>query len=544
MANLPIWPRPNEATGGESVVWISNDVSLHFTTATGATAEESWTDDLRADLQLLLFKHAFVPEKLHPPHQEFEPSVSAPRQWVKDIHVTVSSRDASESDEQYTIQLTSDKDDACIKCGINSFKGGYYALQTLRQLFYKHSGAPETVLYTPYVPIDIKDKPRFLHRGLNLDISRNRIGPKAVMRTIEGLASAKLNRLHLHAADSQSWPLEIPALPELAEKGAYHKSQVWSCADLEEVQRYGQRRGVEVFVELGMPGHMASIHHSHPELITGYDKRPWEPWAAEPPSGQLKLNSAPVIDFLKTLLGDILPRCAKFTHHFHIGADEINAKVYELDPAVRSSDPDLIRPGLQALINAVMAEITQAGLIPIAFEELLLDWNIELPKETIIQVWRSHENLARVVQKGHRAIFGPYTHWYLDAGHGGWVDPDPEKKDSAVKPPYLDWCSPYKNWRQICSYDPYEGVPSEFHHLIHGGETNLWCELTDEVNLDNKLWPRAAAAGETMWSGPQVIDEQMTRRLAEFRERLVLQGLGAAVVQMEWSLRNPGGSLM
>lgn len=73
------------------------------------------------------------------------------------------------------------------------------------------------------------------------------------------MSFTKFNHLHLHATDAQSWPLEIPALPELAAKGAYDQSQIWTTADLEEVQEYGVFRGVEVYVEVDMPGHTASI---------------------------------------------------------------------------------------------------------------------------------------------------------------------------------------------------------------------------------------------------------------------------------------------
>ena len=45
-----------------------------------------------------------------------------------------------------------------------------------------------------------------------------------------------------------------------------------------------------------------------------------------------------------------------------------------------------------------------------------------------------------------------------------------------------------------------------------------------------------------MWSGTEKMpDEGTTRRLAEFRERLVAKGVGASVVQMEWCLKNKGG---
>jgi hexosaminidase len=72
-------------------------------------------------------------------------------------------------------------DSAQINCTISAFEGGLYAVQTLRQLFYKHSQVSDAVLYTPFAPIAIIDKPYFTHLGLNLDIARNRIGPKDIM---------------------------------------------------------------------------------------------------------------------------------------------------------------------------------------------------------------------------------------------------------------------------------------------------------------------------------------------------------------------------
>ena len=245
-------------------------------------------------------------------------------------------------------------DGAQINCTISTFEGGLYAVQTLRQLFYKHSQVSEAALYTPFAPIAIMDKPHFAHRGLTLDIARNRIGPTDIIRAIDGMSATKLNRLHLHATDAQSWPLEIPTLPELAQKGVYHPSQIWTSADLERVQKHARRRAVDLFVEIDMPGHTASLHHGFPEIITAFNQQPWEKFAAEPPAGQLKLNNPKVDEFLKSLMNDLLPRSAKFSNFHHIGGDEINAKAYELDPGVRSSDHDVIRPGIQALFDVVL----------------------------------------------------------------------------------------------------------------------------------------------------------------------------------------------
>ena len=63
------------------------------------------------------------------------------------------------------------------------------------------------------------------------------------------------------------------------------------------------------------------------------------------------------------------------------------------------------------------------------------------------------------------------------------------------------------------------------------------------MTLDSKLWPWVAAAAEVLWKGSMDVDESVTRRLAEMRQRLVLHGIRAEVVQMEWCLKNKGGCL-
>lgn len=360
-------------------------------------------------------------------------------------------------------------------------EGALRALETLVQLFYAHSESKEEV-YTPYAPAFIKDVPVFEHRGLNLDICRNWIPPSDVLRTLEAMAFNKLNKLHLHASDAQSWPIEIPALPSLAKEGAYREDQIWSVKDLEQVQKYGLYHGIEVYLEIDLPGHTASIHHSHPDLITAYNK-PWATYAMEPPAGQLKLNSLDVPPFLTTLLNDLLRRSAPFTSHFHVGGDELNLEAYNLDPTVQSSSKKVIRPLLQHLMNHIISLVHSHGLIPSIWEDMLLEWELELPANTIIQTWRSSASLARVVAKGHRALFGPCEEWYLDSGYGTFIDPDPTNVDSPMKRPFHDWCGPYKNWRQILSFDPFKGIPEEHRHLVVGGEVHLWGELTDSVNL-------------------------------------------------------------
>jgi hexosaminidase len=491
-----------------------------------------------------LFNHSFTPRKFYPRGSSFEPELNATRREIRVLDIEwVSQLDRLpscnvSSTEQYIIDI---KDNGHASIKMISTQGGLHALETFSQLFYTHSNSVNMV-YTSYAPVEIRDCPAFMHRGLNLDISRNWISPSHVRRTIEAMAFNKFNRLHIHASDAQSWPLDIPALPELAREGAYHPEQIWTSLDLESVQEYGYYHGIEVYIEIDLPGHTSSIGHAYKDLTTAAYENDWSTYAMEPPSGQLKLNSSAVFTFLETLLHDLLPRTAKYSSLYHTGGDEVNARAYLLEPLVNASSTAVIQPLLQAMINHVFRIAESYSLTPVVWEEMLLEWNLTLPDSVLVQTWQSTEALAAVLATGHKALFGSNTHWYLDCGHGQWLDPDLSRSDTPIEPPYLDYCGPYKNWRHIYSYRPLVGIPEHQRHLVIGGEVHLWGELTDWVTLDSMLWPRVAAAAEVLWSYPDgLADESTTRRLAEMRERLVASGIAAGMVQMEWCLRYKGG---
>ena len=361
------------------------------------------------------------------------------------------------------------------------------------------------------------------------------------MRTIDALAFNKFNRLHLHASDAQSWPLEIPALPELAIKGAFHKDQIWTVMELEIVQSYGFMRGIEVYIEIDMPGHTASVHAAFPDLIASFNRQPWQNFSAQPGAGQLKLGNAGVVDFITTLLSDLLPRTAPFTNLFHLGGDEMYASCYDMCP-------EETKPYLQAFVDHAISRVQVHGLRPVVWEEHLLDFNLTLPSNVVVQTWRpgskdKRSALAEVISRGHQALFGPHTHWYLDCGHGTWLDPDLKNLNgSPIRSPYLDYCAPYKNWREVYSYNPLEDVPLRQHNLVLGGEVHMWGELTDDASLENSLWPRVAAAGAVLWEGTrkEKMSEDVTRRLAAMREWLLAKGVAAGPVANTWCLMNPG----
>ncbi|THX71913.1 putative cytochrome 52A4 [Aureobasidium pullulans] len=567
-----IWPIPSSSSMGEGALFLDRNVKFIYNGAAQVAAPQPEQIPFEHDLNNFssqygtygqknassqkiistaiktttqtLFEQNFVPWKLHPRHSDFEPAMNASCTYIKSIRLEQTDSDpanvtkplAGDIDESYSLFITSEGH-ATISAA--SSVGIAHGLTTFTQLFYKHSSGS---VYTPYAPVNITDAPKFQHRGLNMDVSRTWYAPADITRMIDALAYNKFNRLHLHVTDAQSWPLEIPALPLLAEKGSYREGLTYSPTTMAHIQDYGASRGVEVILEIDMPGHTSSIAYSYPELIAAFNEKDWSTYAAEPPSGTLKLNSSAVTDFLDTLFDDLLPRVLPYSSYFHTGGDEVNVNAYNLDDTVRSNDTAILQPLMQAFVDRAHDKVRAAGLTPIAWEEMLLTWNLTLGPDVIVQTWQSDEAVAQTVSKGHKALVGNYNYWYLDCGHGQWLDFYPEVAQNYY--PFYDYCAPLHNWRMMYAYDPLSGVPANLTHLVLGGEVHIWSEQTDPVNVDRQVWPRACAAAEVLWSGAK--DEQgqnrsqitASPRLSEMRERLVARGVGAEPIQMPFCTQN------
>ncbi|KAK3724408.1 Glucosamine-6-phosphate isomerase (Glucosamine-6-phosphate deaminase) (GNPDA) (GlcN6P deaminase) [Vermiconidia calcicola] len=569
---LAIWPLPVSYTSGNQVLWIDSNVRIAYSYASTATSAAPVSQISDGQIQAAtsavvsqgpntnnntwssrivnnaiertydtLFNKNFVPWKFHERFSNFEPALTSSSTYISLITlqqnasdpVNIMKPDVGDVDESYTLSMTTGGE---VTITAVSSIGLLYGLTTLTQLFYRH-GSASGCAYTPLAPVEISDKPLLPWRGLNLDTARTFKPMSDIYAMIDGLSYNKMNRLHWHITDSQSWPLVIPSMPELANKGAYASFQKYSPEDVRAVQEYGALLGVEVAMEIDQPGHTASIGYSHPELIAAFLEQPWQYYALEPPAGTFKLNSTEVPEFLERLFDDLLPRLSPLTSYFHLGGDEVSVNASMLDETVRSNKTAVLQPLLQRFMDRNQDQVRAAGLTPLVWEEQLLTWNLTMPKDTIIQTWLSDESKLAVVEQGYRALVGNYDFWYLDCGHGQWLDFYPGASSRQAWP-YEDYCSPRHNWRVIYSLDPLAGVPENLQHLVLGGEVHIWSEQTDTVNLHQMVWPRACAAGEVLWSGAKDASgrnrSQITAspRLSEMRERLVARGIKAEPIQV------------
>lgn len=115
--------------------------------------------------------------------------------------------------------------------------------------------------------------------------------------------------------------------------------------------------------------------------------------------------------------------------------------------------------------------------------------------------------------------------------------------------PGNNWCSPYIGWQTVYDNDPIYllgnlGVNvSEnpaIQKLILGEEAALWTEQADDQSVDQRLWPRAAAMAERLWTNPKTSWTKAETRFVHHRDRLVSKGIAADSLKPGWCVQNDG----
>jgi len=345
--------------------------------------------------------------------------------------------------------------------------------------------------------IHIEDTPRFPWRGLSIDVSRHFISMEVLKRNVDGMAAVKMNVLHLHLSDDQGFRLEskeFPKLQELGSDGMYYRQ-----TEIRELIEYASDRGIRIVPEFDMPGHSTAWFVGYPELASGpgpYQiERRWGIF--DPAMDPTRESTYKLLDKFIEEMTNIFP-----DRYFHIGGDEVNGKQWDANPKIHEfmkahnlkSDQEL----QQYFTDRVQQIVSKHHKFMVGWDEILTPG---MPKDIVIQSWRGPESLAEAARQGYRGILS--SGYYLDA----------------IRPA-----------AQHYLVDPLSGagatLTAEQQKLILGGEACMWEEFASDENIESRIWPRAAAIAERLWSPPQVQDvDSMYRRMAAVSAQLEQLGL-------------------
>ncbi|WP_198977725.1 beta-N-acetylhexosaminidase [Hymenobacter sp. BT523] len=378
------------------------------------------------------------------------------------------------------------------------------ALATLEQL-------PVLEKKQRYLPeVDIQDQPRFAWRGLLIDAARHFMPVAVIKRNLDGMAAVKLNVLHWHLTDDQGFRIESKVFPRLHTVGS-PDGLYYTQAEVQEVLAYAAARGIWVVPEFDMPSHTTSWIVAYPRLKSNDSTyAPYTSWrttnvAIDP----TRESTYTFLDSLFTEMTALFP-----APYFHAGGDENDGRNWRRTPRivaymqannmVKADGKTVDKHQLQTYFNRrVLALLQKRGKTMIGWDEIL---GPDLPKETVIQSWRGKKGLNDAAKLGHPVLLssGYYLDLNLSAASSYTTDPLPP--DTPL-------------------------TPAEQKRVL-GGEAAMWAEFADSTVLDSRIWPRAAAVAERLWS-PQAATQsvaEMYRRLPAVSAELETLGLRHRIV--------------
>ena len=234
-----------------------------------------------------------------------------------------------ETDESYTLDIQTIDQVTTVYIVAETYFGARHAMETLSQLITWDERSNSLVVIQN---AHIEDAPVFAHRGFSIDTSRNYIEVSILKRIIDGLSYNKMNVLHWHITDSNSFPFVSSREPLMAIYGAHSARQVYRPSDIQELVQYAMIRGVKITPELDAPSHMGAGWDWGPiyglgDLGLCFDKQPWQEYCAQPPCGVIN----PINDNLYKVLGNIYKDMADLfqSDMFHMGGDEVNMRCWK-----------------------------------------------------------------------------------------------------------------------------------------------------------------------------------------------------------------------
>ncbi|XP_041666363.1 beta-hexosaminidase subunit beta isoform X2 [Cheilinus undulatus] len=400
------------------------------------------------------------------------------------------------SDESY--ELSVDQPYAVLKAP--KVWGALHGLETFSQLVYEDEYGAKSINAT-----QISDFPRFAHRGILLDTSRHYLPIKVILANLETMAMNKINVFHWHIVDDQSFPYLSRMFPQLSQQGAYHPyTHIYTPADVKMVIEFARLRGIRVIPEFDTPGHTQSWGKGQKDLLTPC-------YSGSSPSGTFGpvnpiLNTT--YDFMSQFFKEI---STVFPDDYvHLGGDEVDFTCWKSNPDIQDfmaqhgfgKDYSKLESFyIQKLLNIVTS--TNKGYM--IWQEVF-DNGVKLNPDTVVHVWiggSTNDEMSRVTEAGFTTILS--APWYLD---------------------YISYA---QDWQKYYKVEPlsFNGTEAQ-KKLVIGGEACLWGEYVDGTNLTPRLWPRASAVAERLWSAKEVTDiNDAFNRLSLHRCRMVERGIPA-----------------
>jgi len=423
---------------------------------------------------------------------------------ISALYVNVLSADESldlNTDESYTLVIS--EQNATIVA--QSVYGALHGIETFSQLLVASGPAG----YQSF-EVTVIDAPRFRHRGIMIDTTRHWMPVSIILFNLDIMAFNKFNVMHWHIVDDVSFPYVSTQFPDLSGKGAYNApstDHTYSPSDVQQIIAYAKQRGIRVVIEFDTPGHTQSWGPGVPGLLTPC----YTNGTTDGSFGPINPIDPVTFPFLTAFFEEV---ASVFPDQYiHVGGDEVSFSCWQSNPQIQQwmaahnyTDYAIFESYYeQNLLNIV----NHTGKDYIGWQEIF-DNGLDISPNTVVNVWKDGSSpsvylseMYNVTKAGFRALLS--SPWYLN---------------------YISYGS---DWPKYYASDPlaFNGTQEQY-DLVMGGEACLWAEYIDHTNFLPRLWPRASAVGERLWSNATVTDvADATTRIHNHRCRLLTRGVPA-----------------
>ncbi|MCR5018528.1 MAG: family 20 glycosylhydrolase [Bacteroidales bacterium] len=370
----------------------------------------------------------------------------------------------------------------------------------------------------PLQPMTIEDWPDYEYRGFMMDVARDFRSVEEICKLIDLMASWKMNVLHFHLGDDESWCLEIKPLPELTAFAGNHALPDWdlqetsalkpmanghignmsyyTAEEYQQILKYAWERGIAVIPEFDAPGHSrASIKAMQArERNTGDDT-----YRLQDPADTSHYWTAQ--NFTDNVLSVYLPGVYKF---YGVVFDEVIRLHREAGvplPAIHIGGDEVPKGAWEGRDRVEMKEIFTLGMVQLAQERgiRIMGWEdmtLGLSEETLskllevlyaVNVWHTDG------VEGVPVILSPAAYTYMDLAYGldaediglTWAGTVDEKKSFSLN-------------------------PLDFKGNVLGVQAQLWSENVRSLDdATYQLLPKALGVAERAWNSKA--DEDFNR---------------------------------
>lgn len=478
--SLNLMPWPKEVTNNTTKFIINSDVTISIPKENKGRVRNAAVNFLR---RLTNRTGVFLNEGF--PLNDKKASINISFNSVSKLSIS--------TDESYELIVTDTVINLKAKTDIGVLRG----LETLLQLI------QNDVTNYFFTGVEITDTPRFVWRGLMIDVSRHFQPIDVIKRNLDAMASVKMNVFHWHLTDDQGFRAEskvYPKLHELASDGLYYTQK-----QIKELVAYADNLGIRVIPEFDVPGHATAILTAYPEIGSIENAS----YTVERNSGIFDptLNPSKEItyQFLENLFTEMAPLFPD--EYFHIGGDENEGKHWDENKDIqkfKKKNNLKTNHDLQTFFNIKLEKILKKlGKKLMGWDEIMTP---NMPTTAVIHSWRGeNEGLAEggtliaAAKKGYQTV--------LSNGY------------------YIDRMEPVEKHYLVDPIGNVELTTEELSRVL-GGEATMWSELVTSLNIDSRIWPRTAAIAERFWSQQNINSvDNMKKRLKDVSFKLEELGI-------------------